>query len=113
MKKVMLLSFLLCVFTLVNAQVRSKKHFVEISEYSDLSTWNSDFFAVSSVNKDTLFLLANDQLSRKLIEVWYSYKDKPVIIYVSYNRLFKEYVKQNWALKPKEESIGISYGKCN
>lgn len=111
----MLLLFLICVFTLANAQNISKKNFVDIFEYSDASNGNNSFVAVSSVNKDTLFLLSNDPLSYKIAEVWAFYKPKikPVIIYVSYDRLLSEYIKQNWALKPKEESVDGSYGKCD
>ena len=90
MKKILILSLLFCSL-IGKAQLDS-------------------FVGVATVNKDTLFLRVNDPVSYKLAEVWNLCKDKrkPYIIYVSYDRLLTEYVKQNWALKPKEEDKKIN-----
>ena len=115
MKNTLLATLIFFSFITVNAQEKNKKNFVEIYSYSNSVSIGNAFVAVSSINKDTLFLLSNDPLSYKITEVWsfYRIKDKPIIIYVSYDRLLSEYIKQNWALKSKEERIGGSYGKCD
>ena len=69
----------------------------------------SDIIAVPTQCKDTLYMLSADPVSFMLSSIWAKEKNKPVIIYVSYDRLFSEYIKQNWG----PENVPVAVSKIN
>lgn len=94
MRKVLLFSFCLVTFT-VGAQSLSK---------------GVGLIAVTSSNKDTLFLSETEPVCRYIEKTW-SLKKRPVILFVSNERLFFEYVKNNWYPPKKKETINCELKK--